>query len=146
MKLTSPAFANNGKIPSKYTCEGEDVNPPLVFDDVSEDTKSFVLIVEDPDAPAKTWVHWVVFNIPPYTREIDEDTVPDDALLGRTDFGNKSYGGPCPPSGTHRYIFKLYALDTELDLEVGVTRREVEYAMQGRVIDEAQLTGLFSRD
>lgn len=146
MKLTSPAFANNGKIPSKYTCEGEDVNPPLVFSDVSEDTKSFVLIVEDPDAPAKTWVHWVVFNIPPSTREIDEDTIPDDALLGRTDFGNKSYGGPCPPSGTHRYIFKLYALDTELDLEVGVTKREVEYAMQGRIIDEAHLTGLFSRD
>lgn len=146
MKITSPEFGANKKIPSKYTCEGEDVNPPLEFEDVPEDAKSLVLIVDDPDAPSKTWVHWVVFNIPPDTESIDEDTVPDEAILGRTDFGNKSYGGPCPPSGAHRYFFKLYALDIELDLESGSVKQEVEYAMQNHVIDHAEIIGIFARN
>lgn len=145
MKITSREFKNNEKIPSKYTCEGEDVNPPLDFSGVPEDAKSLALIVDDPDAPAKTWVHWVVFNIPPDVTEIDEDTVPEDALLGRTDFGNKSYGGPCPPSGTHRYFFKLYALDSMLDLESGASKQDVLDAMNGRIIEKAELIGIFTR-
>lgn len=145
MKIISSEFKNNEKIPSNYTCEGEDVNPPLEFVDVPEDAKSLALIVDDPDAPGKTWVHWVVFNIPPETGEIDEDTVPDDAILGRTDFGNKSYGGPCPPSGTHRYFFKLYALDAMLDLDSGASKQEVLDAMNGRIIEKAELVGIFAR-
>lgn len=145
MKIISSEFKNNEKIPSNYTCEGEDVNPPLEFVDVPEDAKSLALIVDDPDAPGKTWVHWVVFNIPPETEEIDEDTVPDDAILGRTDFGNKSYGGPCPPSGTHRYFFKLYALDAMLDLDSGASKQEVLDAMNGRIIEKAELVGIFAR-
>jgi hypothetical protein len=145
VKIISSEFKNNEKIPSNYTCEGEDVNPPLEFVDVPEDAKSLALIVDDPDAPGKTWVHWVVFNIPPETEEIDEDTVPDDAILGRTDFGNKSYGGPCPPSGTHRYFFKLYALDAMLDLDSGASKQEVLDAMNGRIIEKAELVGIFAR-
>ncbi|MHA1267490.1 MAG: YbhB/YbcL family Raf kinase inhibitor-like protein [Candidatus Helarchaeota archaeon] len=113
MRLKSAAFEHEGLIPMKYTCEGSDISPPLSWNQVPEGTKSFALIVDDPDAPVGTWVHWLVCDIPPDTREIPQNTIPDKATLMTNDFGKKKYGGPCPPSGTHRYFFKLYALDVQ---------------------------------
>ena len=109
LKLLSPAFKHNDSIPSKYTCDGADVNPPLVIENAPLSTKSLALIVDDPDAPVGTWVHWVVWNIGPTTSEIGENMVPSGAQQGINDFRKHNYGGPCPPSGTHRYFFKLYA-------------------------------------
>lgn len=146
MTLTSPEFGEKEKIPSKYTCDGEDVNPPLEFNNVSEDAQSLTLIVEDPDAPGKTWVHWVVFNISPRTTAVSEDSVPGRGTEAVTDFGEMGYGGPCPPAGTHRYNFKLYALDTMLDLTEDVTRAEIEHSMEGHILEKAELTGLYSRE
>lgn len=146
LNISSSAFADRGKIPSKYTCDGEDVNPPLVFENVPEDAQSLVLIVEDPDAPGKTWVHWVVFNISPHVSGISEDSVPSGGMEAVTDFGKAGYGGACPPSGTHRYYFKLYALDTTLDVTEDVTREELEHAMQRHILDKAELVGLYSRE
>jgi hypothetical protein len=142
MKLTSPHFQHNSMIPSKFTCDGLDVNPALDIEDIPEETKSLVLIVDDPDAPMGTWVHWVVFNIP-VASQIQEDSVP--GRQGVNDFRKKDYGGPCPPSGTHRYFFKLYALDTELDLEEGVRKQDVEEAMKDHILAEAELIGLYKR-
>jgi hypothetical protein len=144
--ITSPAFEDRGKIPSKYTCDGEDINPPLDFENVPEDTQSLVLIVEDPDAPGKTWVHWVVFNISPTTTHIAEDSVPGRGIEAVTDFGHAGYGGACPPSGTHRYYFKLFALDTELDVTEDVNKAEIEHAMEGHIMEKAELVGLYSRE
>lgn len=146
MKITSSAFSNNTKIPAKYTCDGENINPSLSFLDVPESTKSLVLIVDDPDAPSKTWVHWVVYNINPDVTEIEKDSVPEDSIEGITDFGKPGYGGPCPPSGTHRYFLKLYALDTILDLPQNATKQMVEDKMEKHIIDKAELIGLYSRD
>lgn len=146
MQIASHAFVNNGKIPNKYTCDGEDVNPPLEFFDVPEEAQSLALIVEDPDSPGKTWMHWIIFNIKGSTTGIPEDTVPNGAIEAVTDFGNTGYGGPCPTTGTHRYRFKLYALNTFLDLSEDTTRDELIAAMDGHVIDEAELTGLYTRE
>lgn len=146
MTITSPVFADKGKMPSEYTCDGEDVNPPLEFHDVPEDAQSLTLIVKDPDAPGKTWVHWVVFNINPETVKVHEDSVPGRGIEAVTDFGNKSYGGPCPPSGIHRYSFKLLALDTTLDLTEDVTLEELERACENHILDEAEITALYSRE
>ena len=129
-------------IPSKYTCDGYNVNPPLNIRGILEGTKSLVLIVDDPDAPIGTWVHWVVWNIPP-KGEIGEDSVP--GTEGLNDFRKHSYGGPCPPSGTHRYFFKVYALDTKLDLKRNSRKRDVERAMKGHILAQGQLVGLYSR-
>jgi len=129
-------------IPSKYTCDGYNVNPPLNIRGIPEGTKSLVLIVDDPDAPIGTWVHWVVWNIPP-KEEIGEDSVP--GTEGLNDFRKHSYGGPCPPSGTHRYFFKVYALDTKLDLKRNSRKRDVERAMKGHILAQGQLVGLYSR-
>jgi Raf kinase inhibitor-like YbhB/YbcL family protein len=145
MKLTSPAFENNGNIPSKYTCDGEDTSPELVIEGVPENAKSLALIVDDPDAPAGTWVHWLAWNIVPDTGKISEGSVPGGVTQGTNDFGKPDYGGPCPPSGTHRYFFKLYALDITLDLPQGVTKQQLEQAMQGHVLEQATLTGLYQR-
>lgn len=145
MKITSSAFQNNAKIPSKYTCDGENVNPPLQFLDVPNDAKSLVLIVDDPDAPSKTWVHWVVYNIGTKTSEVKGNSVPEGGIEGMTDFGKPGYGGPCPPSGVHRYFFKLYALDTTLDLPQNATKQMVEEKMKGHILDKAELIGLYSR-
>jgi Raf kinase inhibitor-like YbhB/YbcL family protein len=142
MKLTSPAFENNGFIPSKYTCQGEDINPALSIEDIPEGTKSLALIVDDPDAPMGTWVHWVVYDIAPVSR-IDEDSIP--GKQGINDFRKKDYGGPCPPSGTHRYFFKIYALDEELGLEEGVNKRGLEKAMQAHILEKAELIGLYKK-
>lgn len=145
MKLTSPQFQHNTNIPAKYTCDGEDINPPLKISEVPEEAKSLVLIVDDPDAPMGTWVHWIVFNIPPTTLEIAENSVPDNATEGITSFKNIGYGGPCPPSGTHRYFFKLYALDTTLDLTPAADKKKLEHAMQGHILAQAELIGLYQR-
>jgi len=142
MRLTSPEFQNNAMIPRKFTCQGEDVNPTLIIEDVPEGTKSLALIVDDPDAPMGTWVHWVVYDIPVSSR-IEENSIP--GKQGRNDFGRKDYGGPCPPSGTHRYFFKIYALDTILGLEEGISKSALEKAMQGHILDKAELIGLYKK-
>jgi Raf kinase inhibitor-like YbhB/YbcL family protein len=145
LKLKSPAFPDQGKIPSKYTCDGEDVNPCLEISGAPETAKSLVLIVDDPDAPGGDWVHWLVWNIAPETAQIMENSVPSGAIQGKTDFGKSQYGGPCPPSGTHRYQFKLYALDTILDLPSSTAKKDLERAIKGHILDQAVLTGLYSR-
>jgi len=145
MIIRSPSFQNNGLIPLKYTCDGEDINPPLEIGGVPESAKSLALIVDDPDAPMGTWVHWVVWNISPETKQIEEGMVPEGVMEGMTDFGRAGYGGPCPPSGTHRYFFKLYALDTELNLDNSATKEDVEEAMKGHILDSAVLIGLYKR-
>ena len=142
MKITSPEFEDNGFIPSKFTCEGEDVSPALKIEDVPDGAKSLALIVDDPDAPGGMWVHWVVYDIG-VTFSIDEAVVP--GKQGSNDFGRKDYGGPCPPSGVHRYFFKAYALDTELGLDEGIDKRTLENAMEGHVLDKAELVGLYER-
>lgn len=145
LKMTSPVFENNGNIPAKYTCDGKDVNPPLLIENVPANTKSLALIVDDPDAPRGTWVHWVVWNIDPQTGEIKEDSVPKNAKQGMNDFRKKDYGGPCPPSGTHRYFFKLYALDTVLTIGQDSTKADLEKAMKGHILEEGSLIGLYKR-
>lgn len=146
MKITSVAFQNNTKIPSKYTCDGENINPPLEFVDVPNNTKSLVLIVDDPDAPSKTWVHWVVYNINPDVTEVEENSIPEGGIEGMTDFGKPGYGGPCPPSGTHRYFFKLYALDATFDIPQNATKQMVEEKMEGHILDKAEFIGFYSRE
>ena len=143
MQITSPAFEYNERIPEKFTCDGDNFNPTLEIEDVPEDAQSLVLIVDDPDAPMGTWVHWVVFNIPPETGFIAENSVP--GTLGINDFKKLDYGGPCPPSGTHRYFFRVYALDIKLNLAEGATKSDVERHMKGHVLDEAELMGTYSR-
>ena len=144
MKLTSPAFQNNGMMPSEFTCDGSDLSPQLIISEIPPNAKSLVLIMDDPDAPVGTWDHWVVFNIPTSTKEISKGTEPK-GTAGRNSWGRTGYGGPCPPSGTHRYFFKLYALDTELNLPEGTTKKDLERAMQGRILAQAQLMGTYKR-
>ncbi|MFQ6093600.1 MAG: YbhB/YbcL family Raf kinase inhibitor-like protein [bacterium] len=150
IKVTSRAFEEGGMIPQKYTCDGEDVSPPLAWTSVPEGTKSLALICDDPDAPMGTWVHWVLFNLPANIKELPENVPPQETLEngakhGITDFRRIGYGGPCPPSGTHRYYFKLYALDTELDLEAGITKAELLEAMEGHILAEGRLMGKYKR-
>lgn len=142
MKLKSPEFENNGFIPKKFTCQGEDINPALIIEGIPEGTKSLILIVDDPDAPMGTWVHWVLYNVP-VVSSIEEDSVPGDQ--GITDFGTNGYGGPCPPSGTHRYFFKIYALDTELDLKQGPRKKDLEKAMKDHILGKAELIGRYKK-
>ncbi len=143
MKITSPAFTHNQSIPKKFTCQGEDINPELVFEGIPAGTKSLALIVDDPDAPMGTWVHWVIFDIAPTTTQIAEKSIP--GKQGWNDFGRKDYGGPCPPSGTHRYFHKIYALDTMLNLKEGVKKSELEKAMKGHILDQAEMIGLYKK-
>jgi Raf kinase inhibitor-like YbhB/YbcL family protein len=145
LKIASPAFAHEGSIPARYTCDGADASPPLTIEGVPAGARALALIVDDPDAPAGTWVHWVVWNIPPETREIGEHAVPAGAAQGRNDWGRNSYGGPCPPSGSHRYFFKLYALDAPLALGAATTKRELERAMKGHIIGQAETVGVYAR-
>ena len=140
--ITSSAFEHEAMIPSLYTCEGDDINVPLKIEGVPKQAESLVLIVDDPDAPKGTWVHWVVFNIP-VTNYIEEDSVPGEQ--GLNDFGKHDYGGPCPPSGTHRYFFKIYALDTILDLGSDAIKEDVDMAMEGHVIASGELIGLYGK-
>ena len=150
MEITSPAFTNNARIPSRYTCQGEDISPPLRVEGVPDGARSLVLLVDDPDAPdpdapKMVWDHWVVWNIPPETTLIDEGGLPAGSLEGRNSWRRNDYGGPCPPVGTHRYFFKLYALDTTLDLPASATKADVEAAIEASVLDQAQLIGLYSK-
>jgi hypothetical protein len=144
MKITSSAFENQGQIPSKYTCDGEDINPPLKFENVPKQAQTLALIADDPDAPSGTWVHWTIWNIPVSADGIAEGAKPL-GIEGMTSFGSKGYGGPCPPSGSHRYFFKLYALDTELNLDTDADKEALESAMQGHIIEQAELMGNYSR-
>jgi hypothetical protein len=142
MHITSPAFEHNARIPPKYTCNGQDLSPPLVIEDIPPGTQSLAIIVDDPDAPGKTFLHWLMWDIEP-TSELAENTAP--GTQGRNDFGKSRYGGPCPPSGTHRYFFRVYALDKTLSLSEGSSRADVERAMKGYVLAEAELIGLYSQ-
>jgi len=150
LTLTSPAFSAGGKIPRRYTCDGEDISPPLEWQDPPEGTKAFGLIVDDPDAPRGTWVHWVLFDLPGPARSIAE-SVPAEAMLetggthGKNGWGRSDYGGPCPPAGTHRYFFRLYALSAPLALPAGATVEQVRRAMEGRILGEAELMGTYGR-
>lgn len=150
MKITSSAFSEGGGIPSKYTCDGQDISPPLEWKDAPGDTKSFALISDDPDAPGGTWVHWVAFNIPPTAAKLEESIKQDREFAngmkqGSNDWPKIGYGGPCPPSGTHRYYFKLYALDAMLDIKPGATKEQLLKAMKGHVLAEARLMGKYKR-
>ncbi len=145
MEITSAAFENNQFLPEKYTCDGLDINPPLNFEDIPDTAASLALTVSDPDAPSKIFYHWVLFNMDSGTDHVDEDSTPQAAIEGTGDSGNTEYSGPCPPSGTHRYIFTLYALDGPIDLEEGAESQEVLERMEGHIIDTAQLVGLYSK-
>lgn len=146
MKVTSINFSENGEIPSKFTCDGKNVNPQLSLSKIPENAESLVLVVDDPDAPAGDWVHWLVWNIDPKTVEIEEGSVPEGAVQGLNDFEKNSYGGPCPPSGTHNYQFKLYALDSKLDLIEESTKGDLEKAMESHILDQSVLVGKYSRN
>lgn len=145
MEITSPAFLHNEKIPSKYTCDGANFSPPLRFGKIPQDAKSLVLICDDPDAPMGDWVHWLIWNIDPATTEIAENFSPTDATQGTSSFGNIGYGGPCPPSGVHRYFFKLYALDITLDLPPSTQKADLETAMENHILAHAEMIGLYQR-
>lgn len=145
MTISTPAFKNGGFIPPKHTCDGENINPCLEISGVPAEAQSLALIMDDPDSPSGTWLHWSVWNIDPKTAEIAENSVPAGTLEGTTGFGQTGYGGPCPHSGAHRYFFRLYALDSKLDLPAGAQRAELEKAMAGHVMAEAGLMGLYER-
>jgi Raf kinase inhibitor-like YbhB/YbcL family protein len=153
MSLNSPAFEQNGHIPSKYTCEGEDISPPLAWNGVPNGAKSLVLIIDDPDAPdpkapKMVWVHWVLYNLAPDTKGLPENAgkagLPQGTLRGVNDFKKTEYGGPCPPIGRHRYFHKLYALDITLDLK-RPTKAQIEQAMKGHVLANAELIGTYQK-
>ncbi len=148
MKIFSKAFKESEKIPPKYTCDGEDVSPPITFSGVPEGTGSLALICVDPDAPSGKWVHWLIYNIPSDLSELKENIskkgkLESGMLQGTNDFGRIGYGGPCPPGGTHRYYFKLYALDTMLNLEAGITEKELLKAIFNHNIAEAHFMGKY---
>ncbi len=145
MKILSPAFENQQNIPVKYTCDGNNINPPLEISGVPDNAKSLVLIVDDPDAPNGTWIHWTIWNINPQTELIAENSVPAGAVQGKTSAGSNNFGGPCPPSGTHRYFFKLFALDSAIDLPASVDVQDLQAAIRGHIIESAELIGLYSR-
>ena len=152
LTVTSDAFANGQSIPAKYSCIGKNISPGLTWNEPPAGTQSFALIVDDPDAPAGTWVHWVLFNIPANTHELEEDfpisgknVDPNAMSVGKNSSGNTRYDGPCPPSGTHRYYFKLYALDITLSLQPGVTKEQVLAEMKGHLVAQGELMGTFSK-
>jgi hypothetical protein len=150
IKIKSTAFEDGGLIPVKYSCDGENVSPPLFWSTTAAGIKSYALICDDPDAPAGTWVHWVIYNIPENAAALPEfvpagKNLDNGSSQGLNDFGNTSYGGPCPPSGTHRYFFKIYAIDTILNLKGDVTKEILLNAIKGHIIAEGQLIGKYSR-
>jgi len=150
IKIRSSAFSEGEMIPKKYTCDGENISPPLEWTGVPDGTKSLALICDDPDAPVGTWVHWVLFNIPTATNELSGN-IPSKKILensakhGINDFRKLGYGGPCPPGGTHRYYFKIYALDTEINLNSGISKAQLLEAMEGHILAEGQLMGRYKR-
>lgn len=142
LKITSPVFQHNGLIPSKYTCDGEDVNPPLQIEGIPAQTQSLALVIDDPDASMGTWDHWIVWNIPP-SNQIRENSIP--GTEGMNTSRRHNYGGPCPPGGTHRYFFKVYALDTKLTLNPNSHKRDLEKAMQGHMLAKGEIIGKYTR-
>lgn len=144
MKISSSSFQEGGSIPKQFSKTGGDKSPALQFEDVPEEAKSLVLIMDDPDAPSGTFTHWILFNVSPRTKEIHEDAPPVMATQGRNDYGDIGYGGPKPPSGEHRYFFKLYALDSVLSLARGARRKEIDEAIEGHILDEAELMGRYA--
>lgn len=150
IKLTSTAFQDGGLIPSNYTCDGANVSPTLNWSGVPPTAKALAIVCEDPDAPGKTWVHWVVYDIPPTTMQLSEGIVHEEKLSngskqGTNDFKKVGYGGPCPPSGTHRYFFRLYALDSETSLGLGATKERLLEAIDGHVLAQGELMGKYKR-
>ena len=150
IKLVSRAFTEGQTIPRQYTCDGINISPPLEWTGLPKSAKTIAIIADDPDAPAGTWVHWVIFNLPADTLGMVENVpatedVAGGGLQGKNDFQKIGYGGPCPPSGTHRYFFKIYALDGELPLKAGATKSEVEKASEGHIVGQAQLMGTYRR-
>jgi Raf kinase inhibitor-like YbhB/YbcL family protein len=150
IEITSNAFTQGQPIPAKYTCTGENISPALSWGEPPAGTQSFALIMDDPDAPGGTWVHWVLFNIPASARSLPEafpkdKTLPDGSMSGNSSFGGPGYGGPCPPSGTHRYFFKLYALDEMPAISAGANKGELEKAMVGHILAQGELMGTFSK-
>ncbi len=150
MQLGSTAFHDGEHIPKQYSCDGKDISPPLAWTDVPEDTQSFALICDDPDAPGGTWVHWVLYTIPASETALQEGlpaspTLENGARQGLNDFGNTGYGGPCPPGGTHRYFFTLYALDTPLERDPGLSKTELLSEMNGHILAKAEWMGRYQR-
>ncbi|OGG05986.1 hypothetical protein A3D05_03370 [Candidatus Gottesmanbacteria bacterium RIFCSPHIGHO2_02_FULL_40_24] len=147
MNIKSSVFENNEYIPRKYTCDGENINPPLTLAEIPDNTKSLVLIVNDPDAPSGDFIHWVVYNIAPDELEVNENSVPAGGVGGMNDSGNSGYAGPCPPPASpHRYFFRVFALDSVINLDKGARISEIKEKMDGRVIASAELLGLYKRD
>jgi len=144
MKITSSAFQEGGNIPSKFTCDGSDSSPPLQIAEVPSGAKSLALVVDDPDAPSGLFTHWIVWNISPQTNAIAEGSAPN-GVQGTNHFGKSGYGGPCPPPGTHRYYFKIFALDRELNLPAGAKRNQLDAAMKGHIVAQGELMGRYSR-
>jgi Raf kinase inhibitor-like YbhB/YbcL family protein len=151
LTLTTTAFTPGGDIPARFTCDGDDVSPALRWEGVPEGTRSFALVMDDPDAPRGTWQHWLLYHLPPATRDLPEDmpadeSLPSGARQGRNDFGKPGYGGPCPPAGpAHRYYFRLYALDVVPDVKAGATRSALDRAIRGHILAEAELMGRYRR-
>ncbi len=144
-KISSPAFENNGQIPPKYACDGVNINPPLKIENIPKEAKSLALVFDDTDAPRGSYVHWILWNIDPGVKEIKENSVPEGAIQGMNDFKKQNYGGPCPPTRAHRYVFKIYALDIRLNLDPSSTKADLEKAMEGHVIARTQLTGKYKK-
>ncbi len=144
-KISSFAFKNGGEIPKKYTCDGENVNPLLQFENVPAKAKSLALVFDDMDAPRGSYVHWILWNIHPNTKEIKENSVPEGAVEGMNDFKRHPYGGPCPPRRAHKYVFKIYALDSPLHLNPNSTKTDLEKTMEGHVLAQTQLMGVYKR-
>jgi Raf kinase inhibitor-like YbhB/YbcL family protein len=144
-KISSLAFENNGQIPAKYTCDGTNVNPPLKIENTPSHAKSLALVFDDTDAPRGSYVHWILWNIDPGVKEIKENSVPEGAIRGMNDFKKNHYGGPCPPRRAHKYVFKIYALDTRLDLSPNSTKTDLEKAMKGHILAQAQWMGTYKK-
>jgi Raf kinase inhibitor-like YbhB/YbcL family protein len=144
-RISSPAFEDQGMIPAKYTCDGENVNPPLKIENVPGEAKSLALIFDDLDAPKGSYVHWILWNIPPTVTEIRENSVPAGAVQGLNGFKKQSYGGPCPPTRPHRYAFRFYALDIHLDLKPESAKKDLENAIAGHVLQKSQIMGSFKK-
>jgi len=144
ISVTTPAFQAGGDIPAKFTCNGANANPELKINGVPNEAKSLVLIVDDPDAPRGLFTHWIVWNIDPKTTDIGENSAPAGGVQGTNDFGKRNYGGPCPPSGTHRYFFKIFALDAKVDLKPSARRAELDAAMRGHILAQGELMARYS--
>lgn len=150
ISITSNAFSEGGMIPAEYTCDGKDISPQISWSGIPKNTRSIVLIADDPDAPAGTWVHWVVYNIPPERKVFGEGIQPresldDGTMQGKNDFGRIGYGGPCPPGGTHRYYFRIYALEEKPDVRPGLTKKQIMEKIKDLIVSEGHLMGKYGR-